>query len=262
MNRRDGLMAYVLVVCTLLAGWASKASESFNGSWTIERSDEPGKVEFALIHHEHGNSSTHSSAWPLGVFVGLDVSKPGKQEVKFTITRDAGRFDCEGYLNNGEGAGVFHFLADTKYSSEMKSLGFTGIDEEKQYSMAVLDVSLNFAKEMKGEHLQGLDTDKLIAFRIFNVNSAFIRELRDAGITVTDCDKLVAFRIHGVSPEFVRSMKEAGYAKISPDQLVAMRIHGVDANFVKEVREHGYKDPSIDDLIELRIHGLRNRESL
>src|SRR5580658_9384206 len=142
MNRREGLLAYFLVVCTLLASWASSAAENLSGSWTIERSDEPGKVEFTLIHHEQGNSSTHSSAWPLSVFVGLDVSKPGKQEVKFTITRDAGRLDCEGYLNDGEGAGTFHFQADSNYKSEMNSLGFTGIDTQKQFSMALLDVSL------------------------------------------------------------------------------------------------------------------------
>ena len=181
MNRRDGILAYILVVCTLLAGWAVRAAEDFSGSWTIERGDEPGKLEFALIHHQHGNSSTHSSAWPVSVFVGLDTTKSGKQEVKFTITRDAGRLDCEGYLNSGEGAGIFHFVADSKYASEMNALGFTGIDEEKQFSMAVLDVSLSFAREMKGEHLKGLDTDKLIAFRIFNVNSEYIRDLAGCG---------------------------------------------------------------------------------
>ncbi len=233
MNGRDGLMAYILVVCTLLAGWAARATEAYGGSWTIERSDEPGKVEFALIHHQHGNSSTHSSTWPVSVLVGLDVSKADKQEVKFTITRDAGRIDCEGYLDNGEGAGTFHFLADPKYVSEMGRLGFTGIDEEKQYSMTVMDVSLNFANEMKGEHLQGLDTDKLIAFRIFNVNSEFIRELRDAGITVTDCDKLVAFRIHGVTPEMVRYLRKAGYQP-DADNLIAMRIHGQRRNLSRD----------------------------
>ena len=232
MNRRDGLTAYVLVVCTLLAGWATRAAEGLNGSWTIERSEEPGKVEFTLIHHEHGNNSTHSSAWPTNVFVGLDVSRPGKQEVKFTIARDAGSLDCEGYLNDGEGAGTFRFQADPKYASEMNAMGFTGIDLEKQYSMAVMDVSLNFAKEMKGEHLQGLNTDKLIAFRIFNVNSAFIHELRDAGINVSDCDKLVAFRIHGVTPEMVRFLRKAG-CQPDEDKLIAMRIHGATPDFIE-----------------------------
>ncbi len=64
MERRDALIAYILVVCTLLAGWGSRAAENLAGSWTIERSDEPGKVEFTLIHHEHGNSSTHSRHGP------------------------------------------------------------------------------------------------------------------------------------------------------------------------------------------------------
>jgi 4-hydroxy-3-methylbut-2-enyl diphosphate reductase IspH len=255
MNGRDGLTAYILVVCTLLAGWASHAAEGFSGSWTIEKSDEPGKVEFALIHHQHGNSSTHSSTWPLSVFVGLDVSKTGKQEVKFTITRDAGRLDCEGYLDNGEGAGTYHFLADPKYVGEMKTLGFTGIDEEKQYSMAVLDVSLNFAKAMRGEHLQGLDTDKLIAFRIFNVNSEFIRELRDAGITVTDCDKLVAFRIHGVTPEMVRFLHKSGYQP-GEDKLIAMRIHGATPEFMEQLQKDGYQHVDLDKLIAFRIHGV------
>ena len=225
MNRRDAMISYVLVVCALLGGLISRAAETLSGSWTIARSAEPGKVEFALIHHQHGHSSSHESAWPVTAFAGLVLSNAGKQEVKFTVNRDAGRFDCEGYVDNGEGAGVFHFTADARFPSEMSSLGFQGIDAEKQFSMAVLDVSLDFAKEMKGEHLEGLDTDKLIAFRIFNVNSKFIQELREAGLNVTDCDKLVAFRIHGVTPEMVRFLHRAGYQP-NEDTLIAMRIHG------------------------------------
>ena len=77
MNRRDGLTAYILVVCALLTTLVSRAAESFDGSWTIHHSDEPGKVEFALIHHQHGHSSNHESTWPTSAFLGLDVSKPG-----------------------------------------------------------------------------------------------------------------------------------------------------------------------------------------
>jgi hypothetical protein len=97
----------------------------------------------------------------------MDVAKPGKQEVYFTISRDAGKFDCEGYIKDGEGAGLFRFTPDPKFAGEMASLGFSGVDDEKQYSMAVMDVTLAFAKEMKSEKVSGLDTDKLIAFRIF-----------------------------------------------------------------------------------------------
>ena len=255
MNRREGLTAYILVVCALLVTGVSRAADSFDGSWTIHRSDEPGKVEFALIHHQHGHSSSHESAWPLTAFVGLDLSKAGKHEVKFIITRDAGRFECDGYVDNGEGAGVFHFFADSKYASEMKTLGFSGIDDERQFSMAVLDVSLAFAREIQNEHLEGLDLDKLIAFRIFDVNAKFIHELHDAGINVRDCDKLVAFRIHGVTPEMVRVLRNAAYQP-DEDQLIAMRIHGASPEWIQQLQKLGYDHIPIDKLIAFRIHGV------
>src|SRR5262249_26356657 len=106
-NRRDALVAYILVAFALLGSLASRvvrAAETRSGSWTLQkRSDEPGKVEFGLIEHRQHGMSSHSSDWPIGVFVGLDLSKPGKQDVHFTISRDAGKFECEGYVKDGEG---------------------------------------------------------------------------------------------------------------------------------------------------------------
>jgi len=198
MNRRHALIAYFLVACTLILALVVRAAETRSGSWTITRSDEPGKVSFELIYHSRHDNSNHQSDWPASDFKGVDFSKSGKQEVKFAITRDAGNFACEGFLDNGEGAGVFHFTADDKYVSQMSALGFAGIDSDKQFSMAVLDVSVAFAKEMKSENIKGLDTDKLIAFRIFNVTRDFVESLRKAGLPATNADKLVAFRIHGV----------------------------------------------------------------
>jgi hypothetical protein len=104
MNRRDSLFCYILIAATLLVAFVAKAADSLSGSWTIQQSDEAGKVQFALIHHSHHGNSTHESDWPVTTFMGLDLSQPGKRDVHFTITRDAGRFDCEGYVNNGEGA--------------------------------------------------------------------------------------------------------------------------------------------------------------
>ena len=153
MNRRDAVTCYVLMLVTLVGAWVSRAAESYKGNWTVSRSSEAGKVEFTLIQRHDGHNSTHSSDWPLSALQGLDLSKAGKQEVHFTISRDAGRFDCEGYVDNGEGAGLFHFFPDQAYAREMSALGFGGIDEDKQYSMAVMDVSITFAKQTAGPKL-------------------------------------------------------------------------------------------------------------
>src|SRR5713226_4974989 len=199
------IIGLILVIAGVILGVAKAlVGETQSGDWTIRRSDVQGKVEFSLMDSRAGHQFHHSSDWPASDFSGLDFSKAGRQEVHFTIARDAGKFECEG-------AGLFHFAADAKYPQEMKALGFERIDGDKQWAMAIHDVSLKFARDIKAENLQGLDTDKLIAFKIHGVTPEFIAGIRSAGVNVSDSDKLIAFRIHGVSPEMVRSLKQAGY---------------------------------------------------
>jgi hypothetical protein len=240
--------------CLIFAVVKNHAADVRRGDWTISKSDEAGKVEFSLIEHHRGGNSNHESDWPMASFPGVDFSKSGRQDVHFTITRDAGKIECEGFLNNGEGAGIFQFQPDPGYASEMRKLDFP-IDEEKQYAMAVQDVSIEFARQMKNEHLSDLDTDKLIAFRIFRVDSAFIADLRAAGLKISDSDKLVAFRIHGVTAQMIRSLHDAGY---SPDEdtLIAMRIHGATPEFMEEFKKRGYDHVDLEQLIAFRIHGV------
>jgi hypothetical protein len=260
MRMRRTFAYLVFAACVVFFVVKNRAAEVrgngdvHGGDWTISKSDEPGKVEFSLIEHHHGGNSQHESDWPTSAFQGVDFSKAGRQDVRFTITRDAGKVECEGFLDNGEGAGIFHFQPDANYPREMKSLGFE-VDDEKQFAMAVQDVSLDFAKQMKNEHLSDLDADKLIAFRIFGVDSAFIEALRAEGLKISDSDKLVAFRIHGVTPQMVRSLHQAGY---SPDEdtLIAMRIHGATPEWMEQLKQRGYDHVDLEKLIAFRIHGV------
>jgi hypothetical protein len=251
-------IAFLVFGLCVILGIVLKSAKGANnprtGDWTIHKSEQAGKVEFALIEHHNGGNSNHEDEWPTSVFVGVDFSKSGRQDVRFTITRDAGKLDCEGYLKDGEGAGIFHFEANPDYARQMKAIGFP-LDDENQYSMAIMDVSLDFAREMKGEHLDDLDTDKLIAFRIFKVNKEFIEGLRATGLHVTDSDQLVAFRIHGVTSEMVRSLQQAGYSP-DGDTLVAMRIHGATPEWVQELKKRGYEHVDLQSLIAFRIHGV------
>lgn len=242
------------VIIGIVVKTARGAEGPRTGSWTLSKSDEAGKIEFSLIERHHGGNSSHESDWPINAFPGLNFSKPGRQDVQFTIARDAGKIECEGYLKDGEGAGTFHFEPSSDYARQMQSIGFR-VDDDEQYSMAVQDVSLEFARQMKGEHLSDLDTDKLIAFRIFKVDQKFIADLRAAGLGISDSDKLVAFRIHGVTPEMIRTLRQAGY---SPDEdtLIAMRIHGATPEWVEELKKRGYDHVDLEELIAFRIHGV------
>ena len=254
MRMRRTLAYMVFACCVVLFVVKNRAAEVRSGDWTISKSEAAGKVEFSLIEHHHGGTSSLQSDWSASAFLGVDFSKPGRQDVHFTIKRDAGKIDCEGFLNDGEGAGLFHFQPDPNYPREMQALGFS-VDDEKQFAMTVQDVSLEFAKQMKNEHLSGLDADKLIAFRIFGVDAAFIEALRAEELKISDADKLVAFRIHGVSPQMVRSLHQAGY---SPDEdtLIAMRIHGATPEWMAELKQRGYDHIDLEKLIAFRIHGV------
>jgi hypothetical protein len=252
---RTTLRALALCAFALALAQASYAAEVFKGNWTIAPSKESGQVHLALMHRMHGGSSHHESDWPASALQGLDLAASGKRDVKFNIVRDAGRFNCEGYLDDGEGAGLFHFVPDAKFVQAMSALGFNGINDEKQFAMAVHDITLEFAKAMKGERLSGLNTDKLMAFRIHGVTPQFIREMRAAGLTMSDSDKLVAFRIHGVTPDMVRDVRKSGLAA-SEDQLIAMRIHGVTPEYIADMKARGLKNLTVDQLVSLRIHGI------
>jgi hypothetical protein len=281
MSKIIGSLA--LVLCVWPMGTAAFAQE-IRGSWTLMQADEPGKVYFAVSQRRERGSSHSASDWPVSAFQGLDLATRARHDVTFAIVRDAGRIDCEGYLAEGEGAGVFRFTPDPTFVRAMSDVGFGGIDEDEQFAMALHDVSLEFARQMKSENLRGMDTDKLIAFRIFDVSQQFIREMRSEGLTVMDADKLVAFRIHGVSPELVRELRSAridadddeliafqihgvspefvtqlerlGYTNVDADQLVAMRIHGVTPEFISDMQSRGLKNLSVDKLVALRIHGI------
>ncbi len=134
LKRSVGL---ILVIAGVILGVANLlGSETQSGDWTIRRSDVPGKVGFSLMDSRAGHHFHTSSEWPASDFAGVDFSKSGRQEVHFTIARDAGKFECEGFLQDGEGAGLFHFLADGKYAQEMKSLGFERIDSVSKGSTA------------------------------------------------------------------------------------------------------------------------------
>lgn len=243
------LCAWILLTAQALAGGA------FSGNWTLMPADQPGKVQFSLAQRRERGHSQHSSEWPAETFQGVDLAERGKRDVQFTITRDAGRFDCEGYLNNGVGAGVFLFTPDARFTKALAGLGFTGMDEDKQFAMATVDVTVEFARQMQAEKLEGLDTDKLIALRIFDVTPQYIREMRAEGLPMTAVDRVIAFRVHGIEVAGVRAIKALGL-HADENQLVAMRVHGVTPEYIDRLKARGVRDLSIDQLVSLRVHGI------
>ena len=116
--------------------------------------------------------------------------------------------------------------------NEMQSLGFD-VDEEKQFAMAVQDVSARVCQADESRASQRSRYRQ--AHRLSHLPRRFTvhpGDLRAEGLKISDSDKLVAFRIHGVTPEMVRSLHQAGYSP-DEDMLIAMRIHGATPEWMR-----------------------------
>jgi hypothetical protein len=245
------------LLTALTFGQTPSTSDVLAGEWTLNPSVLPDRVEFSLQGSPaEGRHFSTNSSWLKSDLKGLDWSTPAKHDVRFTVARDAGTLDCEGFVKGGAGAGLFEFRANTQYSAQLAALGFPGVTADRQFAFAIHDVSLSFVREIKALNISGLDSGKLLAFRIHGVTPEFIRAIRAAGLRASEADKLIAFRIHGVSPEFVNNLRAAGIKADDSDKLVAFRIHGVSPEFVNELGKLGYGRPAADQLIALRIHGV------
>src|SRR5579875_3731755 len=85
------------------------AAQDQNGQWTLSASTSPGKIYFSMQSSSDNHSFSSSSDWNISDLHGLDMSSAGKHDVHFTITRDAGKIDAEGFVKDGEGAGLYSF---------------------------------------------------------------------------------------------------------------------------------------------------------
>jgi hypothetical protein len=240
---------------SLLALDLAAAAEPFRGSWTLAPSQKAGMVMFGISYRNESSQLQHESDWPVDSLQGIDLATPGRHDVRFTIVREAGLIEAEGFVKGGEGAGVFNFVANPDFVPAMEKTGFGDIDGHRQFAMAIHDVTTDFARTMKAEKLEDLETDKLIAFRIFDVTPAFIREMRAEGLPARDANKLIAFRVHGVTPAIVRELRKSGL-ELEEDQLIAFRVHKVTPEYVAKVRAAGLGQPDANQLIAMRVHGI------
>ena len=271
MNARHALLAGIvaggaaLVSATAVVRSAPGAGpgDSITGLWTAEpatgktASGGGPQVQLTLSRRRgmHDNSQ-HSSPVAVAELRGLtaDQMSAGASSVSFALERDAGRFSFDGSFRGGEGAGHFTFTPRPEFVAAMRGLGYA-LDDEKLYSMAVLDVSREFVRQLDALGYSRLALDDLLSLRIHGADPAFIREVKDLGYDHLPVDDLVSFRIHGATPDFIRQMQSLGYRRLSAEDLVSLRIHGATPEFVRDMQSLGLSRLSAEDLVSLRIHG-------
>jgi hypothetical protein len=244
--------------CSAIYMVLAQSSSPIAGQWTIGGPMVQEKAQLTIRRTTVNSNMSSSMPVSLSQLRGLTRAQldSSGSVARFELVRDAGTLRFEGYLQNGGGGGTFIFSPNPGFAGEMRALGYSGLSDEKQFAMAVHDVSTAYVKDMNALGIRPESTDQLITMRIHNVTVEYVRELKDLGYSDLKADKLVTMRIHGVTSGFARELKSLGYSSVSPDQMVTMRIHGATTDFVKEVTALGYDHPSVDQLVTMRIHSV------
>jgi hypothetical protein len=248
-----------VLVCGLTHLAFAQTGAPITGSWNIGGPAADDRVQFA-IQRNAGQGSHMSSSSPIALAELRGLTKAQVEAatalVRFILLRDAGTFQFEGYLAKGNGGGAFTFTQNPDFANEMRALGYSGLNDEKVFTMAVHDVSAQYVRDLNALGVRPESVDQLVTMRIHNVTADYIRQFKDLGYADLKADKLVTMRIHQVTPEFARELKGLGYSSVATEQMVTMRIHQVSPDFIKEVGTLGYAHPAIDQLLTMRIHQI------
>ena len=224
------------------------------GSWQLQREHSGDEVRLTIRETQLGRS--WSNTFDIGIAELRGLSRSTLEQggpAKFELVRDAGRLLFDGDVSNGSGSGDFRFEANANFSKELSALGYAPPNEEDLFSMALLNVSLDYARAIRDAGVRA-STKELIQLRIHGVSSDYVNEARTAGYPNLTASDIVQFRIHGVSTAFLRDLKEAGY-NLTTQDVVQLRIHGVSTEYLRELKTYGLS-PTASEMTQLRIHGV------
>jgi hypothetical protein len=255
---------HALAISVFVAGWLLAEGQTapevpqIMGEWSLTPSPQIGHVQLTLHWKSSRHSMNSTMEWSLTQLEGLSPEqlKGVGTNVRFRLSREAGALNCEGYVKNGSGGGVFNFAVSRTFVDAMSKLGYSNLGEEQLLALAVHDVTTTYIREIRAESIQINGINELLAMRIHNVTVGYVRDMKRLGFNGLSSQKLIAMRIHGVTPEFAGGFKQLGYPSVTTDQLVAMRIHGASLDLVRDLAALGYKNPTIDQLLALRIHDV------
>ena len=161
----------------------AQSSSPITGQWTVGGPVVQDKVQFTIRRTTVNSNMSSSTAVPLSQLRGLSRAQldSSGSVARFELVRDAGTLRFEGYLQNGGGGGTFTFSPNPSFAGEMRALGYSGFSDEKQFAMAVHDVSAAYVRDMNALGIRPESTDQLITMRIHNVTVDYVRELKDLG---------------------------------------------------------------------------------
>ncbi|MCD9186548.1 MAG: hypothetical protein LUM44_08945 [Pyrinomonadaceae bacterium] len=258
--------AFIIIV---LGKYVIVAQTEIRGDWKASVNSEKSEKKLNLSMSRNSgknNRNQMGSSFDVKDFEGLSESQFANSNVRFSLTREAGRVDFEGNFSNNKGSGTFVFRPDQQFFSAMKSRGFDfekpsknsreNEVENRMFAAMALDVKLATADDLLSANFGDLDVDDLFKATIFKIDSSFMREMKASGFPNLGMEELVKARIFKIDAEFLRSLNENGLATEDFENVVKMRIFKITPEFINGVRAEGFSKLDIEDLVKMKIFNI------
>lgn len=285
-------MMHALVFAALASTGSADSSATLR-AWFLRANAARTAASFRLEYrttsdgHESsfGDERSISLSDVLTTFRGLSsdaLYSPGTH-VHFTIPRDAGTIECDGWAKAGNASGDFTVALNPAFARELERRGIGTPTPEQQERFvlenggyALLDTlqTLGFERPtllqferlldhgvteayLRNMHAAGFGTrsiDEIVRARDHGVDAGYVQGLRATGVAGSLGD-FVRARDHGVQADDARAYGGLGVKRLSLDNLVVLRDHGVSPSFVRAMQSLGY-NPSADELVRLQDHGV------
>src|SRR5205823_4628743 len=120
------------------------------------------------LQRTNGNSNMNdSSSVDLSRLRGLSRAQFDSSGtiVRFELVRDAGMLRFDGYVQRGGGGGVFTFSPDANFATQIRSLGYPALSDEKMFTLAIYDVSAVYIRDIGAAGIHPESIDQLIRLK-------------------------------------------------------------------------------------------------
>ena len=254
--RPGALLLAIAAAAAVLASGAggAAAAAQIEGHWTAEAGTAAGSVHFTVSRTSGHGQSMNSSDVAASTLQGLDPGANGV--VRFRMTREAGTFECEGWMKGGRGAGNLVFQPNAAFAQQLRQRGYAAPDDEDMFRYATADLTLAFVDEMRSLGFEREEIEQIRRMKTHGVTGRFVTEIRALGYT-PEAEEIVRLVNHDVTPEFVREVRALGF---TPDlgEVVRMKNHDVTPEYIKKLRARGFEKITIGEAIRLKNHGLED----
>ena len=205
MRKITVIIALVVLLSSFL--FTIRAAENvLEGDWMARMKGNKIRIE---INYKDGNLAFEL---PLTQLKGLNSSQilSDYSDILYDLSRDAGTFHFKGFFKQGKGIGDVNFEPNPKFVSEMQSLGYRNLTDERILELAIHDVKLDYVRGLKSLGYKNVSLDELVEMNIHDVTLSYIQSLRDLGYQNVPIDKLVEMNIHDVTIDYIRGLNQLG----------------------------------------------------